>query len=995
MGFRNLLVKAGLAVGKAAAKFDPSGIASSLLDAYSKHEEKKQLRSEIEEMISAGFDKFRDELKAAMGELKQQLPESTRSQVEAFLSQLQSSAKQASRALGDPSGTTVPVTVAVDEPEQLAAFLPQRPPRFVVGNSVPGLPSWKLVEPLGAGGFGEVWKAEHPYSGAAAFKFFHDPTARTRFTHTEAANLAEIFRRAPTDGVVKLLNAEPAQDPPWLKFEYIDGGDLSRLSERWRGVPAGERIKQADRVIRTLARTAGHFHSLGVVHRDLKPSNILLRKSETGYKLVIADFGISKLVPTGGSALPTPANSGAATIRAYTALYASPQQKKFQPADRRDDVYALGVLWYQLLRADLSLERPSGEGWKRALKNLGVSEATVTLLNRCWDDEPDERPADGSALLDAIRQLDPQPTQAPVPVISSPQSAAPAVPVVPAPPPKPTPPPVPNTRTEITPPAPVNVANEPRALAPVPGAPVGETPPPEPATELTVEDAIRQFESEGGQRGATATVGHQYYGIASQLRFRRCRCASEDSAHNAHEFIARNARGTCYHVTHNLRTHKITITTQGYHRSHDVPECIPGSGPRSRSEPTSTEVPPARTLPRTGRVLAERDITPRGTWLVELSGYEDDDQRNENDPSDEEDAESAGESEDGDEEGDGDNNWHIVCFTPNRTEIREGERYYLRLAPRGESDLVGLDALADLEQLHEIGVGTGADFPPGGYALLTGLRHLRVLNLRNTALGDSALKFFGGLVALQELYLDGTRLDGSAFSHLTGLLNLETLDLSRTPLRHADFGPLARLPKLESLWLSESGLKDSDLRSLCAVPGLKTLVLGSTAVTDAGLECCKRIGQLRALALDATAVTDAGLMHLTSCGGLNELSLSGTAIGDDGLARLSGLTDLAHVSLAGCHGVTDEGLRHLRPLSKMESLNLSHTGISNSGLVYLSEMASLSDLSLEGCRVTDAGLMHLRNLTNLEVLNLNGTKVTRKGATELQRALPGCDVWKN
>jgi formylglycine-generating enzyme required for sulfatase activity len=289
----------------------------------------------------------------------------------------------------------------VDDPAQLASFLPQRPPRFTVGATVPGLESWTLVEPLGAGGFGEVWKAENPYVGFAAFKFFLDPLARKRFTDAEAKALAEILRRGPTNAVVRLLNAEPKQNPPWLQFEYIEGGDLSALPDSWKGLPDGERVGRVHGVIRTLAATAGHFHALGVVHRDLKPSNILRRADGA---LVVADFGISKIVPDGAVALPTPANSGTATPRAYTALYASPEQKKFQPANRRDDVYALGVLWYQLLRGDLTLERPSGDGWKKVLTRLGVPDAAVSLLNRCWDSEAEERPADGNelaALLDA------------------------------------------------------------------------------------------------------------------------------------------------------------------------------------------------------------------------------------------------------------------------------------------------------------------------------------------------------------------------------------------------------------------------------------------------------------------------------------------------------------------------------------------------------------------------------------------------------------------
>ena len=231
MGFRNLLVNVGLAAVKAGAKFDPSGVASNLIERYDQHRNRDQLRGELEELMRAQFAHFREEVAGAMADQNLQLAEDVRAQVEAYLSQFQASAKQAARILGDASAKTVPDTVGLQDPAQLAAFLPQRAARFTVGSAVPGLPSWILTEPLGAGGFGEVWKAENPYFGPAAFKFFLDPLARGRFTEAEAKALAAILRQAPTNSVVQLLEAEPKQDPPWLKFEYIAGGDLSALCQ--------------------------------------------------------------------------------------------------------------------------------------------------------------------------------------------------------------------------------------------------------------------------------------------------------------------------------------------------------------------------------------------------------------------------------------------------------------------------------------------------------------------------------------------------------------------------------------------------------------------------------------------------------------------------------------------------------------------------------------------------------------------------------------------
>src|SRR5262249_36082942 len=92
---------------------------------------------------------------------------------------------------------------------------------------------------------------------------------------------------------------------------------------------------------------------------------------------------------------------------------------------------------------------------------------------------------------------------------------------------------------------------------------------------LAIEEAITELEAQGGQRSATARAGHSYYETASKLRFVPGLCASADDSYNCREYIARNARGTCYSISLNLNTGKITCGPKGYHYSHtDVAECI-------------------------------------------------------------------------------------------------------------------------------------------------------------------------------------------------------------------------------------------------------------------------------------------------------------------------------------------------------------------------------------------------------------------------------------
>jgi len=89
----------------------------------------------------------------------------------------------------------------------------------------------------------------------------------------------------------------------------------------------------------------------------------------------------------------------------YTPLYASPQQMAGKPADPGDDVYALGVIWYQLLTGDLNAGRPGGNKWHQRLSERGLTPAMVELLQQCFEDNPEDRPKDASELAQQLGTL--------------------------------------------------------------------------------------------------------------------------------------------------------------------------------------------------------------------------------------------------------------------------------------------------------------------------------------------------------------------------------------------------------------------------------------------------------------------------------------------------------------------------------------------------------------------------------------------------------------
>jgi formylglycine-generating enzyme required for sulfatase activity/serine/threonine protein kinase len=318
-------------------------------------------------------------------------------------------ARQSLSRAEDPTGRSVPPLLVLDQPRNLLPFIPPAPPRFQPGDAPQSLGGWVLVQRLGAGGFGEVWQAQHPDEEnlVAAVKFCIDIDEAARRV---LAHEAKVTIRAMKDqgralkSVVPLLDFNVKADPPWLKYEFVPGGDLLTRAAAFFG--AG-----ATAAIRVLAQIVGQFHRLNppVVHRDLKPSNILVSRGAQGqYRFRITDFGIGGTASSWAldqdrrhtlpsAALPT------ALLGSHTPLYASPQQKQGAAADPRDDVFALGVLWYQLLCGNLSSERPAGN-WRKNKKiaPLGLSEELLDLLGACCDDDPQERPPDAAVLAEAI-----------------------------------------------------------------------------------------------------------------------------------------------------------------------------------------------------------------------------------------------------------------------------------------------------------------------------------------------------------------------------------------------------------------------------------------------------------------------------------------------------------------------------------------------------------------------------------------------------------------
>jgi len=383
---------------------------------FAKESDENDLRAALQELSQAPSREIHQAAQQVAIQEAAGQPEEFRLNLVSYLDQLPASIRQTLRRPSDPSGTTVPPSRSLKKPEDLVPFLPTGLPRFKPGDR-PLAADWELVELLGKGGFGEVWKARQLTRSSqkpVALKFCLEPVAAQSLRNEASLHdlLDRVRQQGGAHGIVPLLETYLLTDPPCLMYEYIEGGDLAGLIQEWH--PQGKlKPWAASQVVQRLAFIVGQAHRLNppLVHRDLKPANILVRReADKKVSLFVADFGIGGLAaqlvlqeqvnqrPAYGQRLPT------ALRGAYTPLYASEQQVRGERPDPRDDVHALGVIWYQLVTGNLKmLSFPSD--WREVVEEKGLSEEFRLLLGACVAQGAEKRPANAAVLAEKLAKL--------------------------------------------------------------------------------------------------------------------------------------------------------------------------------------------------------------------------------------------------------------------------------------------------------------------------------------------------------------------------------------------------------------------------------------------------------------------------------------------------------------------------------------------------------------------------------------------------------------
>lgn len=230
---------------------------------------------------------------------------------------------------------------------------------------------FKLLSKLGDGGMGEVYRAEQlPMGRHVALKIL-------RHALSDDARQVERFKREaqaasslthPNTIIVHDFGQD-TDGTLFLAMEYLAGEPLSGLMAR-EGPLAGER---AARILAQVSGSLEEAHRRGMVHRDLKPENIfLIERAGTPDYVKVLDFGIAKVTESGGQKLSTITQAGAIF---GTPQYMAPEQIRGEGIDARADIYALGVVLYEMISGHLPFA--AGSVVEMLTKHLTASPAPI------------------------------------------------------------------------------------------------------------------------------------------------------------------------------------------------------------------------------------------------------------------------------------------------------------------------------------------------------------------------------------------------------------------------------------------------------------------------------------------------------------------------------------------------------------------------------------------------------------------------------------------
>ncbi|HJL00673.1 MAG TPA: protein kinase [Polyangiaceae bacterium LLY-WYZ-15_(1-7)] len=289
-----------------------------------------------------------------------------------------------------PADDAFDATLSADALDELEARGPILPPGAVLAER------YEVLELLGQGAMGEVYRVHD--------RDLDEPVALKRLRHASGEHAVERFlaevklsRRVTHRHVARTFDVGVHEGRPFLTMELLEGQTLEAVLEARGRLPEEEALPIAEAILEGL----GAAHDAEVVHRDLKPANVMV--TEDG-RVVLSDFGIAR-------ALHGPTLTHQAQL-VGTPLYMAPEQVRGEPVDHRADLYAFGVMLFEMLtgRSPFQGDSPVAIALARLSNEppdprslAPVSDGTAGAVLRCMARAPADRFEDVAALQDALR----------------------------------------------------------------------------------------------------------------------------------------------------------------------------------------------------------------------------------------------------------------------------------------------------------------------------------------------------------------------------------------------------------------------------------------------------------------------------------------------------------------------------------------------------------------------------------------------------------------
>lgn len=257
---------------------------------------------------------------------------------------------------------------------------------------------YELLGKIGRGGMGTVYRARDTLVGdVVALKMLELEDSQRKDLLERFRREVRLARRISHPHVARTHDLGEHGGHLFLTMEYVEGEDLQSLLRRERALGAA----QAARIALAVCEGLAAAHTAGVVHRDLKPANVLV---ERGGRVVLTDFGIARAM-AGEAASRTQGMVG-------TPMYMSPEQISGGEVEARSDLYAAGLLLYEMLTGEppFTGDSPMAVAFARLRQpppdpagRAGVPEALAEVVRRCVAREPEERPSGAFEVAGLLR----------------------------------------------------------------------------------------------------------------------------------------------------------------------------------------------------------------------------------------------------------------------------------------------------------------------------------------------------------------------------------------------------------------------------------------------------------------------------------------------------------------------------------------------------------------------------------------------------------------